>query len=74
MKLDFTTNAHARMAERGIRADDVQAVLEAPDHLSPFLEKHWHAKKQMEKRTLEVIFARDRLHALVLTAFWKEMP
>ena len=72
MKLDFTTNAQARMAERAIREADVQAVLEAPDHLSPCLEKHWHARKRLEKHTLEIIFARDPLHTLVLTAFWKE--
>jgi hypothetical protein len=73
MKLDFTTNAQARLAERGIREADIQTVLEAPDHLSPFLEKHWHAKKRLDQRTLEVIFARDPLQVLVLTAFWKEV-
>ncbi len=72
MKLDFTTNAQARMAERGIREAEIQAVLDAPDHLSPCLEKHWHARKRVENRTLEVLFARDRLQAVVLTAFWKE--
>ncbi|HTX54236.1 MAG TPA: DUF4258 domain-containing protein [Candidatus Baltobacteraceae bacterium] len=73
MQLEFTHNAQTRMAERGIGEADVQAVLEAPDHLSPFQEKHWHARKKVEKGTLEVIFSRDRLHVVVFTAFWKDL-
>ncbi len=73
MQLEFTTNAQTRMAERSIGDVDVRAVLEAPDHLSPFQEKHWHARKKLDQRTLEVIFARDRLQVTVFTAFWKEL-
>ncbi len=72
MHLEFTTNAQTRMAERGIGEADIRAVLEAPDHLSPFQEKHWHARRKLEQRTLEIIFARDRLQVTVFTAFWKE--
>jgi hypothetical protein len=72
MKVDFTNNALARMQDRGIRETEVRAALDAPDHLSPSFEKRWHARKQIEERTLEVIFWRHRTHAQVVTAYWQE--
>ena len=72
MKVDFTNNALARMQDRGIRETEVQAALDAPDHLSPCFEKRWHARKQIGERMLEVIFWRHRTHAHVVTAYWQE--
>ena len=72
MKIEFTNNALARMLDRGIREADVRVALEAPDHLGPSFEKCWHARKQLEARTLEVIFSRDLLHAQVITTYWQE--
>lgn len=72
MKVEYTNNALARMLDRGIREAEVEAVLEAPDHLGPSFEKRWHARKQLEKRALEVIFSRDLLHTQVITAYWQD--
>ena len=72
MKLEFTNNALARMLDRGIAEGDVLAALEAPDHLGPSFEKRWNARKKMEARTLEVVFARQRTQSQVITAYWQE--
>jgi hypothetical protein len=73
MKLDFTNNALARMLDRGIRETEIQSTLEAPDHLGPSFEKRWYARKQVDRRTLEVIFCRDLTHTQVITAYWKDV-
>lgn len=72
MKLEFTNNALARMLDRGIREADIQAALDAPDHLGPSFEKRWHARKKVERRTLEVVFCRDLIHTQVITAYWQD--
>jgi hypothetical protein len=73
MELEFTANALARMAERGVRTEQVRAALEAPDQLAPCLEKLWQARKALEGRRLEVVFARDLALALVMTVYWQEL-
>jgi hypothetical protein len=70
--LDFTNNALARMMDRGIQEQQIEAALETPDHLGPSFEKRWCARKQMDQRTLEVIFHRTPSHAQVITAFWRD--
>jgi hypothetical protein len=72
MTVAFTTNALARMLDRGIREADVRAALDAPDHLGPCFEKRWHARKKVDARTLEVLFCRQRTQAQVITAYWQE--
>lgn len=72
MNVEFTNNALARMMDRGIREGEIQAALDAPDHLGPSIERHWCARKQVETRTLEVVFCRDVLHTEVITAYWQE--
>lgn len=72
MAVEFTKNSLARMLDRGIREDDVRATLEAPDHLGPCFEKCWHARKQVERRTLEVVFFRSLKQTQVITAYWQE--
>ncbi len=72
MKLEFTSNVLARMLDRGIREGEIQTVVDAPDYLGPSLEKCWHARKQMNGRTLEVIFSRHRTHAQIITAYWQD--
>jgi hypothetical protein len=72
MKLEFTKNAQARMLDRGIRQDEVQAALDAPDQLGPCFEKRWHAKKCVNGRMLVVVFARDLFQTQILTAYWQE--
>lgn len=74
MTLEFTGNALARMADRGIQAAMVEAALETPDQLSPCFEKCWHARKALESRRLDVIFVRSLTQALVVTAYWQEKP
>jgi len=73
MNIEFTNNALARMLERGIREEEVQAAIESPDHLGPCLEKCWRARKRMETRTLDVVFARDPAHTRILTAYWQDV-
>jgi hypothetical protein len=73
MKLEFTNNALARMLERGIREAEVRAALDTPDHLGPWLEKCWHAKKKLEARTIEVIFTRDLVQTQILTTYWQDL-
>jgi hypothetical protein len=73
MKVEFTNNALARMLDRGISEDEVQAAIGSPDHLGPCLEKCWHARKRMETRTLEVVFTRDLSQTQILTAYWQEL-
>jgi hypothetical protein len=70
--LDFTTNALARMTDRGIQAQQIEAALATPDHLGPSFEKHWCVRKLLDQRTLEVIFHRDPSHTQVITAFWRD--
>ena len=72
MKIEFTNNALARMLDRGIREEDVQAALDSPDHLGPSFEKRWHVRKKMDNRTLEIIFSRQRTQTQVITAYWQE--
>ena len=72
MTVAFTTNAVARMLDRGIGESDVRAALDAPDHLGPSFEKRWHARKKVDSRTLEVIFCRQRTQSQVITAYWQE--
>jgi hypothetical protein len=72
MQLEFTRNAMARMADRGIQVAALEAALEAPDQLSPCFEKCWHARKAFEGRRLEVVFTRSLTHAVVVTAYWQE--
>ena len=72
MKLEFTNNVFARMLDRGIHESQIQTALDAPDYLGPSLEKRWHARKQVEGRSLEVIFWRHRAHAQIITAYWQE--
>ena len=74
MKVVFTNNALARMLDRGIHEADVRAALDAPDHLGPSFEKHWHARKKVDARTLEVVFLRQRTQTQVITAYWQEPP
>ncbi len=74
MKVEFTNNALARMLDRGIRETEIQAALDAPDYLGPSFEKRWHVRKQVEKRTLEVIFWRHRTTTQVITAYWQDAP
>ena len=73
MKVEFTNNALARMLDRGIGETEVQAAIDAPDHLGPCLEKCWHARKRMEARTLEVVFTRDLAETRILTAYWQDL-
>ena len=73
MKLEFTNNALARMLERGIDEAEVRAALDTPDHLGPWLEKCWHARKTLEARTLEVIFTRDLVQTQILTTYWQDL-
>ena len=73
MRLEFTNNAQARMLDRRIGEEDVQAAIDAPDHLGPVLEKCWHARKQMGPRSLEVIFTRDLVQTQILTAYWQDV-
>jgi hypothetical protein len=73
MKLEFTNNALARMLERGIGEAEVRATLDTPDHLGPWLEKCWHAKKTIEARTLAVIFTRDLVQTQILTTYWQDL-
>ncbi len=72
VKIEFTNNAVARMQDRGIAEADIQAVLEAPNHLGPSFEKRWHARKTVNGRTLEVLFSRHRAYSLVITAYWQD--
>ena len=72
MTVAFTTNALARMLDRGIREADVRAALDAPDHLGPSFEKRWLARKTVDARTLEVVFCRQRTQSQVITAYWQE--
>lgn len=72
MKIDFTNNAVARMQDRGIAEADIQAVLDAPDHLGPCFEKHWHARKKVNARMLEVLFSRHRAFSQIITAYWQD--
>jgi hypothetical protein len=72
VQLDFTNNARARMADRGIQDREIEAVLETPDALGPSFEKCWCARGQVQRRTLEVIFTRDPSRTQVITAFWRD--
>jgi len=72
VKIEFTNNAVARMQDRGIAEADIQAALDAPDHLGPCFEKRWHARKKVNKRTLEVLFSRHRAYNQVITAYWQD--
>ncbi len=72
MQLDFTNNARARMADRGIQEREIEAVLETPDALGPSFEKCWCARKLVERRTLVVVFTRDLSRTQVITAFWRD--
>jgi hypothetical protein len=69
---EFTNNALARMIDRGIQAQQIEAVLETPDHLGPSFEKCWCARKQLDRRTLEVIFLRNPGRTQVITAYWRD--
>ncbi len=71
MAVIFTNNAVARMQDRGIGEADVRAALDAPDQLSPSFEKRWLVRKQLDKRTLEVVFWRDPVQTQVITAYWQ---
>ena len=73
MKVEFTNNALARMLDRGIGEAQVQAAIDAPDHLGPCLEKCWHARKRTDARTLEVVFTRDLAETRLLTAYWQDV-
>ena len=73
MELEYTRNAMARMADRGIQAAAIEAALGAPDQLSPCFEKCWHARKVLEGRRLNVIFTRNLTRTLVVTAYWQEL-
>ncbi len=72
MRLELTNNARARMLERDIAESDVQAALDAPDSLAPTFEHHWHARKRIQDRVLEVLFVRDMTQQRVVTAYWQE--
>jgi hypothetical protein len=72
MALVFTNNALARMQDREIGEADVRAALDAPDHFGPSFEKRWHVRKQLDKRTLEVVFWRDPVKTQVITAYWQD--
>ncbi len=72
MALVLTNNATARMHDRGISEADLRSALDAPDHLSPTFEKRWHVRKQINKRTLEVVFWRDPVQTHVITAYWQD--
>ncbi len=72
MSLVFTNNALARMQDREISEADVRAALDAPDHLGPSFEKHWHVRKRLDARALEVIFWRDPAQTQVITAYWQD--
>jgi hypothetical protein len=74
MKLELTNNAQARMLDRGIGEADIRDVLASPDHLAPYMEKCWHARKQLGARALEVIFTRDLVQTQILTAYWQDVP
>jgi len=72
VKIEFTNNAVARMQDRGIAEADIQAALDAPDHLGPCFEKRWHARKTLNGKTLEVLFSRHRSYSQVITAYWQD--
>ncbi len=72
MALVLTNNATARMHDRGISEVDIRSALDAPDHLGPSFEKRWHVRKQINKRTLEVVFWRDPVQTHVITAYWQD--
>jgi hypothetical protein len=72
VKIEFTNNAVTRMQDRGIAEADIQAALDAPDHLGPCFEKRWHARKTLNGRTLEVLFSRHRSYSQVITAYWQD--
>ena len=72
MKIEYTNNAVARMQDRGIAEADIQAVLDAPDHLSPCFEKRWHARKKINGKMLDVLFSRHRAFSQIITAYWQD--
>jgi hypothetical protein len=72
VKIEFTNNAVARMQDRGIAESDIQAVLDAPEHLGPCFEKRWHARKTLNGKTLEVLFSRHRAYSQIITAYWQD--
>jgi hypothetical protein len=72
VKIEFTNNAVARMQDRGIAESDIQAVLDAPEHLGPCFEKRWHARKSLNGKTLEVLFSRHRAYSQIITAYWQD--
>ena len=72
MRIEFTNNALARMLDRDIRETDVETALDAPDYLGPSFGKRWHARRHIERGTLEVIFVRQRALMQVLTAYWQD--
>jgi hypothetical protein len=73
MRLEFTNNAQARMLDRGLDVIFANPAIDSPDHLGPFMEKCWHARKQMGARALEVIFTRDLVQTQILTAYWQDV-
>jgi hypothetical protein len=72
VKIEYTNNALARMQDRGIPETNIQAVLDAPDHLSPCFEKRWHARKKVNGKMLDVLFSRHRTYSQVITAYWQD--
>lgn len=72
MLVEFTNNVQARMQDRGIAEAEVRAALDSPDGLRQSFENHWHVRKRINDRTLEVLFLRDGMHQQVITAYWQE--
>lgn len=70
--MELTNNAQARLQDRGIAEADVRAALASPDALRPSFESHWHARKRVNERTLEVLFLRDGMRQQVISAYWAE--
>ncbi len=72
MPIEFTNNAQARIQDRGICEADVRLALQDPDRLTASFENHWHVRKKIDGRTLEVLFLRNLAHQQVITAYWQE--
>jgi hypothetical protein len=70
--VELTSNAQARLQDRGIAEADVRAALASPDALRPSVESRWHARKRLNERTLEVLFLREAMRQQVISAYWAE--
>ncbi len=70
MKFKFTHHAQYRIRERNISIEHVKDVINRPDYSGSVLNGNIQSRKKFGKKTLEVVYFKDKNEFVIITAYY----